>query len=55
MESEELRNEMLGYSEDAFTFWALKRHLTEILEKLNDKTKPSDCLIFFRPSFGRSS
>ncbi len=47
-------NEILGYGEDAFTFWALKRCLPEILEELNDKTKPSDCLIFYRPSFGRS-
>jgi len=47
-------SEILGYGEDAFTFWALKGHLSEILAKLNDKTKPSDCLIFFRPGFGRS-
>jgi len=46
-------NEILGYGEDAFTLWALKRRLPEILEELKDKTKPSDCLIFYRPSFGR--
>jgi len=46
-------NEILGYGEDAFTLWALKRCLFEILKNLNDKSKPSDCLIFFRPSFGR--
>jgi len=46
-------SEILGYGEDAFTFWALKRHISEILKKLNDQTKPSDCLILFRPSFGR--
>lgn len=46
-------NEILGYGEDAFTFWALKRHLFEILKKLDDPSKPSDCLIFFRPGFGR--
>ena len=46
-------NEMLGYGEDAFTFWALKGHLSEILKELKDQTEPLDCLIFFRPSFGR--
>ena len=46
-------NEILGYGEDAFTFWALKRRLSEILKDLHDQTEPSDCLIFFRPSFGR--
>ena len=48
-------SEIFGYGEDALTFWALKRHLSEILKELKDKTEPSDCLIFFRPSFGRSS
>lgn len=46
--------EILGYGEDAFTFWAFKRHLSKILEELKDKTAPPDCLIFSRPSFGRS-
>jgi len=46
-------SEILGYGEDAFTFWALKRRLSEILKELKDQTEPSDCLIFFRPSFGR--
>ncbi len=48
-------NEILGYEEDAFTFWALKRRTSEILKELKGQTEPSDCLIFFRPSFGRSS
>lgn len=26
---------------------------SEILEQINDKTSPSDCLVFYRPSFGR--
>jgi len=47
-------NAILGYGEDALTFWALKRDLPEILNKLNDRTEPSDFLIFYRPSFGRS-
>lgn len=46
-------SEILGYGEDAFTFWALKRRTSEILKKLHDQTGPSDCLIFFHPSFGR--
>lgn len=47
-------NEILGYGEDAFTLWALKKHISKILDKFNDRSSPSDCLIFFRPSFGRS-
>lgn len=47
-------SEILGYGEDAFTFWALKKQLSKILEDLNDQTEPSDCLIFYRPGFGRS-
>ena len=37
-------NEILGYGEDAFTFWALKMRTFEILEKLDDQTKLSNCL-----------
>jgi len=43
-----------GYGEDAFTLWALKQHKSEILNFFRDKTPPSDCLVFYRPSFGRS-
>jgi hypothetical protein len=46
--------EILGYGEDALTLWALKHRMSEILGKLNDKTPPSDCIVFYRPSFGRS-
>ena len=45
--------EIFGYGEDALTLWALKDHLSEILNDLEDQTDPSDCLVFFRPSFGR--
>lgn len=48
-------SKILGYGEDAFTLWALKQHAPDILEKFQDKTSPSDCLIFYRPSFGRHS
>lgn len=33
---------------------ALKRHVSDILKPFQDKTSPSDCLVFYRPSFGRS-
>jgi len=46
--------EILGYGEDALTLWALKKYRSEILNGLNDKATPSDCVVFFRPSFGRS-
>ena len=46
---------ILGYGEDAFTLWALKHHTTTILKSFQDQTDPSNCLIFYRPSFGRHS
>jgi hypothetical protein len=46
---------ILGYGEDSFTLWALKQHTSRILEEFDDKTTPSECLIFYRPSFGRRS
>jgi len=45
---------ILGYGEDAFTLWALKHHTSDILKSFQDQTAPSDCLFFYRPSFGRS-
>jgi len=48
-------SKILGYGEDAFTLWALKRHIPIILERFLDETAPSDCLVFYRPSFGRRS
>jgi len=48
-------SKIFGYGEDAFTLWALKKHTSNILEHFQDKTKPSDCLTFYRPSFGRQS
>jgi hypothetical protein len=47
-------SEFFGYGEDAFTLWALKNKKKMVLEKFNDKSAPSDCLNFYRPSFGRS-
>lgn len=46
-------SKIVGYGEDAFTFWVLKQHTSEILEHFEDITTLSNCLIFYRPSFGR--
>jgi hypothetical protein len=47
-------SKIFGYGEDALTLWLLKNQPQEILKWFNDKTDPSDCLVFYRPSFGRS-
>jgi hypothetical protein len=46
-------NKIFGYGEDAFTIWALKKHISEILTELDDQSALPGCLISFRPSFGR--
>ncbi len=46
--------EILAYGEDALTLWAMKYKVYEILKQMGDKSKISDCKIFYRPSFGRS-
>ena len=46
---------ILGYGEDALTLWALEHRASDISESFQDQTAPSDCLIFYRPSFGRHS
>jgi hypothetical protein len=46
--------EILGYGEDSLTLWALKNHVSTILQTFSDKTGPSECLAFYRPSFGRA-
>jgi len=47
--------EIIGYGKDALTLWALKQHIFKILEEFQDKTAISDCIVFYRPSFGRHS
>jgi hypothetical protein len=47
-------HKILGYGEDAFTLWALKHCAADILKSFQDQTAPSNCVIFYRPSFGRS-
>lgn len=44
---------VIGYGEDALTYWALTEQIESVLTKLNDKSHQADCLLFFRPSFGR--
>lgn len=46
---------IFGYGEDAFTLWALKKHILRIFKEYHDKTTSSKCLVFYRPSFGRRS
>jgi hypothetical protein len=45
---------IIGYGEDALTLWELQHKTKEILSEFRDKTAPQDCLVFYRPSFGRS-
>jgi hypothetical protein len=44
---------ILGYGEDALTLWALKQHVSKILGEFQDNTPVSECIAFYRPSFGR--
>jgi len=44
---------ILGYGEDALTLWTLRQHASKILDEFQDRTPISNCLIFYRPSFGR--
>ena len=47
--------QIFGYGEDALTLWALQSKLSNILSHkyIQDETPLSDCVIFYRPSFGR--
>jgi hypothetical protein len=44
---------VLGYGEDFLTFWAVTKKLPDILKQLCDKTSPENCVVIYRPSFGR--
>jgi hypothetical protein len=44
---------ILGYGEDALTYWALTKKLDLILKELEDDSQLDDCLVLYRPSFGR--
>lgn len=45
---------ILGYGEDFLTLWAVYNKLDDILRRLEDESDPNDCLVIFRPSFGRA-
>jgi hypothetical protein len=48
--------EIIGYGEDGLTYWALSTpdQLQLILNALGDDTPREECILFYRPSFGRS-
>jgi hypothetical protein len=45
--------DVYGYGEDALTLWAFYNRLPALLSQLNDDSSPDQCVLFFRPSFGR--
>ncbi len=45
---------LLCYGEDCLTLWAMREKLEMILRTFEDDTAVTDCLVFYRPSFGRS-
>lgn len=47
-------SKLFGYGEDFLTLWAINEQLEIILRKFEDDTATSNCLVFYRPSFGRS-
>jgi hypothetical protein len=42
-----------GYGEDALTLCTITRNIDDLLMAFNDKSHPSTCQVFYRPSFGR--
>jgi hypothetical protein len=47
---------IIGYGEDGLTYSALTDHLDTVLRELEgpEHSRCEDCLLFFRPSFGRA-
>jgi hypothetical protein len=45
--------QVIGYGEDALTYHMLTTRLDEVLKELQDPSDPSNCVLFYRPSFGR--
>ena len=45
---------IIGYGEDALTYWALSRHMTEVISPppINDDSPHENTLFIYRPSFG---
>jgi hypothetical protein len=46
-------SQIIGYSEDALTYWAITSKLGEIMQTLGDRSLPSEAFVFYRPGFGR--
>ncbi len=44
---------LIGYGEDALTYWAITSRLGEILQILGDKSALTNVTVIYRPSFGR--
>jgi hypothetical protein len=44
----------IAYGEDGLTLWALTCRLQKVLDKLEDRSDRSRCIVVYRPSFGRS-
>ncbi len=45
--------EVIGYGEDALTYWALTKRIDFILHELGDGNSSKNSLLIYRPSFGR--
>lgn len=45
--------QIYSYGEDAYTLWVMQNKLSDVLKNLGDFTNVEDCIVFFRPSFGR--
>jgi len=48
---------VLGYGEDALTYWALSRHLPAVIGQpplSDDSTENDNLLLIYKPSFGRA-
>jgi hypothetical protein len=46
--------EILGYGEDALTYWCLTKRLEDVLTRFGDSVA-NTLVVFYRPSFGRKS
>ncbi|QDT79203.1 hypothetical protein Mal35_26580 [Gimesia maris] len=54
MEIEQIVVSIKCYGEDGLTLAAVTEHLPGLLAELGDQTDPDECLVLYRPSFGRS-
>ena len=45
--------QILGYGEDALTYWALRNRLPDIIHQCSPEEEDEDFSVFYRPSFGR--